>query len=287
MIRSYVLLLLSIALLMCLPRAAHAAESYDNCTGYITSLPTVISAEGKWCLKQDLSTAMTSGRAIDIQANNVTIDCNDFKLGGLAAGKGTFTQGIFNDGHLNSTIRHCNIRGFFNGIILEGASCGGHVVEDNRLDGNTFTGMQVLCDGSTVRRNRVFNTGGTTQGFTQPAGIFSSNSVDIFDNLVVGVTGNSAGELVTGIETYQQDGSIIGNHVRVFTGTEVGTERAIFNLTAGRLSMRDNDVIGKGGSGSLGLTCDSTLARARDNMIIGFATGLGGCSDDGGNVDAP
>ena len=88
-IRAVPLSFLVLLLFLCGPRAAHAAQSYDNCTGFITSVPAVISTQGTWCLKQDLATAIASGNAISVNANNVTLDCNDFKLGGLAAGAGT------------------------------------------------------------------------------------------------------------------------------------------------------------------------------------------------------
>src|SRR6185369_2787721 len=83
------LLLVMLGLLLGTPRAASAAESYDNCTGFITTLPAVITTQGTWCLKQDLATAITSGNAITINTGNVTIDCNDFKLGGMSAGLAT------------------------------------------------------------------------------------------------------------------------------------------------------------------------------------------------------
>ena len=66
-----------------------------------------------WCLRHDLSTSIVSGQAIDIQANNVAIDCNDFKIGGLAAGNGSMAVGIHALTRQNATVRHCNIRGFY------------------------------------------------------------------------------------------------------------------------------------------------------------------------------
>src|SRR5688500_982965 len=109
---------------------ARAAESYDNCTGFIDSLPATISTQGTWCLRKDVSTSMTSGIAITVAANNVTVDCNDFKIGGLAAGNDSSAFGIFTD-RQNVTVRHCSIRGFFYGIYLIGA---GNLIEDNLLD---------------------------------------------------------------------------------------------------------------------------------------------------------
>src|SRR5207344_3123760 len=135
----------------------------------ITSVPAQISTPGTWCLKKDIATAMTSGSAILIMTNNVTIDCNDFKLGGLAAGPGTLALGISARNQHNIAVRHCNIRGFYVGLELDyivelGATGGGgHIVEDNRFDYNTSTGLWVEGDGSVVRRNRVFETGGATE----------------------------------------------------------------------------------------------------------------------------
>src|SRR5687768_16439274 len=108
---------------------AHAAESYDNCTGFIETLPATISTQGTWCLKHDVSTAITSGNAITIAANNVTLDCNDFKVGGLAAGDSSAANGVYAASRLNATVRQCGVRGFSQGIWLDGA---GHLVEDNR-----------------------------------------------------------------------------------------------------------------------------------------------------------
>ena len=123
---------------------AVAAESYDNCTGFVDSLPAVISSQGTWCLRKDLATPVGTGVAIDIRTNNVTLDCNDFKIGGLAAGSGTRTNGIGATGRSNITVRHCSVRGFFHGIKLDGA---GHLIEHNLLDRSTWMGISVAGDG--------------------------------------------------------------------------------------------------------------------------------------------
>jgi len=73
---------------------ASAAESYDSCTGFIDAVPTVITTPGTWCLRHDIGTTASNIHAIDIQTNNVTIDCSDFKLGNVAAGTGTQSIGI-------------------------------------------------------------------------------------------------------------------------------------------------------------------------------------------------
>src|SRR4249919_326642 len=114
---------------------AHA-ETFHTCGTIIAIIPTVITTQGVYCLSHDVNTAITAGKAIDVQTNNVTIDCNGYKIGGLAGGTGSNAYGIFADTRLNITVRNCGIRGFYFGINLTGSGGAGHLVEDNRLDNN-------------------------------------------------------------------------------------------------------------------------------------------------------
>src|SRR5687767_11593422 len=98
-----------------------AAEGYSNCEGFIDSLPATITTQGVWCLRQDLNTPISSGYAIDIRTNNVTIDCNDFKIGGMAGGSATSAYGVHAVSALNTTVRNCTVRGFYIGVRLNGS----------------------------------------------------------------------------------------------------------------------------------------------------------------------
>jgi len=281
--------LLMFAVLLAVPPTTHAAESYDNCTGFITSIPAVISTQGTWCLKQDLATAITSGDAITISTNNVTLDCNNFKLGGLAAGAGTLANGVHAVDRVNATVRRCNIRGFESGIFLASTGIGGgHIVEDNRFDGNTRIGLEVDGDGSVVRRNLVFDTGGTTQA-ANAYGIYAADSVDVLDNTVSGVAATSGGNgFAVGIYTFGNlSGSISNNRVRDLLKDGSGAARGIFNENSDRIAITGNHVIGDGSVGSEGVECFDKDGRARDNIFNGFETPIATCSDDGGNVQVP
>ncbi len=107
-----------------------------NCTP-INTVPAVITLPGVYCLTKSLVTSMTSGNAIDIQANNVVFDMNGHRLGGLGAGLGTNARGIYANNRQNITIRNGTVRGFLIGIFLEGSSGQGHLIEDVRADQNT------------------------------------------------------------------------------------------------------------------------------------------------------
>jgi hypothetical protein len=287
MTRFNLALLLILALLIASPAAK--AETYNTCTGFITSLPTVISTPGTWCLKQDLATAITSGNAITINTNNVTIDCNNFKLGGLAAGVSTTADGIVAIGRLNGVVRNCNIRGFLHGVAFYTGG-GGHTIENNRFDGNTYTSVLIEGDGSVVQHNRIFDTGGSTGiGNHSAIGINALDSVDLIDNTISNVTAKTGGNgdaigIYTDLNT---SGSISGNRIRGLLKDGGGVALGILNHDSGRLALVDNQVVGDGSVGSEGFECTTKDGRAKDNVLNGFETGIVGCSDDGGNVIAP
>lgn len=274
------------ALALFAPWAVGAAESYDNCTGFITSVPATIATQGVWCLKQDLATAITSGVAITVNANNVTIDCNDYKLGNLAAGIGTQTSGIGAYSRLNTTVRHCNIRGFKEGVVFGGLSGGGHLIEDNRFDNNTRMAIGLYGDGSVVRRNRVFDTGQGT-GSIQAFGIYAEGEVDIQENLVAGVAVEAGSNGFTfGIDVHGYTCRIHGNSVRGVLKDGTGASYAIIvDSSLGRSIVTNNSLIGDGTG--IGISCDNAINRAKDNVIAGFATTMTGCGDAGGNDQTP
>jgi hypothetical protein len=258
------------------PTTVHAAQSYDNCTGFITSLPATITTQGTWCLNADLTTAITSGNAITVAANNVTIDCNDFKLGGLAAGAATQAYGIYANTRDNLTIRRCNIRGFYSGTDLFSGS--GHLVEDNRFDSNTFVGVYVASNRSIIRRNLVIATGGSSvSGLSY--GIYSQGSVDVLDNTVNGVTATGTNNDASGIYTSSNpDGRISGNSVRGLVKAGAGAAYGIYNYNSGRIMLSNNQVVGDGSAGGIGLYCATAQGRATGNVVGGFATAISTCS---------
>src|SRR5947207_13133356 len=101
---------LALAALAAVASSARAASSYDNCVGYIDAVPIVISTPGTWCLRHDVVTNATGIRAIDIETNNLTIDCNGFSLSNLLAGPGTLSTGVSAWGYSNIHVPKCTIQ---------------------------------------------------------------------------------------------------------------------------------------------------------------------------------
>jgi hypothetical protein len=269
--------------LFALSTPAHAAASYDACTNFIPSLPTTITTQGVWCLDKDLGTAIGTGNAITINTNNVTIDCNGFKLGGLLAGLGTMTNGVYANGRSNITVRDCNIRGFAIGVNLEGSSGSGHRIERNRIEGSTFSGIAVAGDGVLVRDNLVIDTGGSTvAGNPWTVAVMIGGRGDVIDNQIDGVDGASS-------DTYQAIGiaalsssnvTIKGNRISalihpVGPGANIGVG-FVGNPVA---DVRDNTLHGDLG---ISVLCTSSAQVLHGNAWL-MGLPFGGCSDGGDN----
>ena len=271
------------SLLLSLLSMPAAAETWATCTGTVASLPAVITTQGVWCVDRDLATAMSSGVAITIAANNVTLDCNGYKLGNLAAGVTTAAVGIQSSGRVNATIRGCHVRGFANGIHLTGSigaspTSAGHLVEDNHVEASTTNGMLVKGLNSTIRRNRLHDLGlSPTQGV---AGIAAIGSVDVVDNVVDGVQAAAGtANAVWGIYAQPLHGTLIGHNEIRGVLPALGFGWGIFIAgTDGRLSaVRDNMIVRAAPSTMWASCSPGSTAAVRDNLAMGWTTGSTSC----------
>ena len=278
---SSVLLLAGVAL----PGAPWAAESYDNCTGFIDTLPAVVSSQGTWCLRRDLSTAITAGHAIEVTANNVTLDCNGFKVGGLAGGPSSVADGIFTE-RSNLTVRACSVRGFFTAIAAVGS---GHLVEDNRIEGALSHGISVEAAAGMVRRNFVLTTGGSSLG-NSPRAINIVGGVDVIDNTVDGSASSSRSSVSFGIVALAtSDISIAHNRVRnIASPVQVPSGAIVVHgSSTGSVSLRENTLGNSAGAFTVGIRCHGPMDIASGNHLVGFTSSLVSedCTVGPGNVE--
>lgn len=271
------LALLAAAALLAPPPAA--AETYQTCAGFIESVPTVIHTQGVWCLKKDLSTAMASGNAITINTNNVTLDCNGFKLGGLAAGPASATTGIHATDRQNTTVRNCNVRGFLVGISLDGDTAGNRV-EDNRFDNNLWMGIAVAGDQNLVQRNMVFSTGGA-----QNYNVGIAADADIIDNTVSDVFSAHPTAFVIGISASGPGNTVVGNRVRNLAS---GQPYAAINVgSAGMLLERNRIDSEFDTNGDAVRTTGDGEATCVGNLSRNYANGFEQCGVTSGNITLP
>jgi len=242
------LVLLTLAL-----TATPARAETVNCTA-ITSLPAAITVQGVYCFTGDLATAMTSGNAINIETNNVVLDLNGFKLGGLAAGPGTMATGILASNRQNLTIKNGTIRGFAVGIFLgDSGGSQGHVVEDIRADQNRLEGIDVRGSGNIVRNNQVVATGGST---------------------VFGANANATGILVEGSGPRVLNNDVI---TTVKQGTGIARGILLATVTGGlvvnnRITVADRGIDFGGSDG-----------KYRDNLTFDVTTPYTGGTNVGNN----
>ena len=272
-----------VVLLSAWSATGQAASSFDGCSGTIAALPAVISTQGTWCFEGDRSTLLATGAAIKVNTNNVTIDCNGFKLTGTGAGEGTATIGIQAVGRVNVTVRDCHIRGFR--VAVQGGGSAFRIL-GNRLESSTQRALSISGDHHTIRGNLITDTGGSTLGDGAALGVVLSGSGDILDNTIGGVVARSGGGGgAWGIQVSDDDGpalaNIVGNRIRdVIPDGPVSV--GIRNVSSGPVTIADNVMFGTGAG--IGISCANAKGAVRGNSVMRFATGLSGCPSDGGNV---
>jgi len=259
---------------------AQAAESYDNCTGTITSIPTTISTQGTWCLKGNLGTSITTGSAIVIATNNVTLNCNDFRIGGLAGGVGTNAIGVSAASQLNTTIRNCGIRGFLEGVRISGASAGA-LIEHNRLDGNTKAGIVLEGSGHMVRFNRIIDTGGRPAS-TQTDGVLSiADETQITDNTIIGMTVTENEGDVVAITSFGNANEVARNYIAGLVSDDTGVEFGIVTGNGTASTIHRNQILSfpDNNGTAISSTADN---QCTNNNTTGWDSGIVGCDTLGG-----
>ena len=270
-----------------------SAGAPDNCQ-IISSVPFTISSSGHYCLTGNLGTSATTGAAISITANNVTLDFQGFRLGGLGAGPDTEAAGVSAIGRRNITVRNGVVRGFAVGIALtnppvlltsspiESASSG-HLIENNLIDSSTQGGILVGGVGVTVKNNRVVNTQRDDTAMVplavmpqlvgpfRPRGITALN---VNDGLIQGnhVSGTFSPNGAYGIEIAQSNGvNVSGNTVNFGsidnTPVLVGSQNALEDTLAG--IAVDN------AEGAVTTVRDNTIMFDSDELILAVAPANG------------
>jgi len=149
--------------------------------GKITSVPQTITAPGVYCVTTKITSNLSSGAAITINANNVVLDLNDFAIGNLGAGATTTAIGVYATDRQNITIRNGTLRGFFVGVALidgTAATSSGHLVQNITTDTSYLGGIVVQGRAGRVNDNKVMHTVGANSG---------SSPFPTTNNLAVGI----------------------------------------------------------------------------------------------------
>ncbi len=275
------------AFLSCVPALSPAHAETTLCTE-ITALPFTITAQGVYCLKKNLNVNLSAfdSAAITINAGNVTIDFNGFRVNNQAPLATNSTNGVFASDRSNITLKNGFIRGFATGIYLGEVSPNGssnHLVEGMKIADSGYVGIWVAGDKSVIRDNRILATGGGPDVIA--FGIYLSNLDNglVSDNIVAGLS-----------ETLENYGVYVGNSILVkVTGNEIsdvngGTnDRAIGLANADHAIIAQNRLLNVPGTGTAGIVDigSSDNVACRENESAGFsATPFSGCDVPVDNV---
>jgi Right handed beta helix region len=254
--------------------AAVQAQTPPGGCAAIASIPAVISAPGVYCLIQDLETA---GGGIEIQADDVVIDCNHHKI---EADPGSTASGVLSaTGKSRLAVRRCTILGFQRGIDVSGGN--DHIIEENRLAANKIFGIRIgdasqPSNGALIRHNQVVNTGDTGLSFAHGIVAHGQSSL-VQGNHVAVVT--SSGLNTAGIDLIGMGHSARGNTVLdIRSPTATG-------LRGGHV-VQDNTVVAAVGGGSFGIDSPSAICRGNDVVGFGVSTDPNSleCSSSLGNL---
>lgn len=248
----------------------------------ITSLPYAINASGKYCLNSNLSMSSPTGIAIEINADSVVLDLNGFNITGAPAGPGSHAIGIRSSDRKSITIRSGSVKGFYNGIFLQGSNSAWCVIENIKVQDVTYEAIRVEGQGHIVRNNHVVNTSGNPDaatggnGSSVAIGAYGSRNMivnnDIMDTVAIG---NGIG---TGINLNASDRSVVENNRIVNTAGPINPF-AIFVGSSADVLVVGNRIIGS----QIGISFSGSTGSYRDNLVLGCITSYQGGTDAGNN----
>jgi hypothetical protein len=166
-----------------------------NCTP-IQAVPYVISRPGKYCLVKNLTTTLSSGAAIRIEADHVTLDLGGFSLTRTAGPAPAAANGIEATGHDAVTVRNGTVDGFLRGVTLAGMDKKGALVEQMRILNAYYEGIRVEATGGIIRQNQIVRVANTPEvaaaaslnGVALGMGIYGANN-RVLDNSIADVYG--------------------------------------------------------------------------------------------------
>lgn len=280
-----------------------------------SDIPLIITASGSYYLAENVSLAAGSGRCIEVQIDDVTIDLCGFVMSGADSNS---SYGVYMNGRSNVEIRNGTIRDFYTGIIESDSTNGKNhrvygvrvlscvyssiymrycencrVMDCTIADGGTRTGVSgtvyAICvgAGSTVAGNSIYNYGISTS--CRSYGIETGSNCAVTGNTVHDTGTSSTADYAVGIWT-GYNCTVAGNSV--YDNGDSTSSATVYGIHAGIASVvTDNSVYSNGDSAGgtvYGFACDHSCTVARntshENGISASATVYGISVGDGSTV---
>lgn len=238
-------LVFSILLVGCV---AHEGSKPDSSPcKVIDEVPIVIAQSGCWEVDRNLSFNDEDGTAIQVTANNVTIDFLGHVLSGPTSG-GSTAKAVRSNGVNRLIVRGGVIDGFFAGVWIESPppGTGWHIVEGMTISHSTFRGIRVEGVGSVVRKNQIKHIGGTMVFEDSYAmGIEAmGDASEVSANTVLDVRGQGVGEGVGISLSRAREASEIRDNLLVGSAQPSASYGIWLSVGADRTSVNQNYVYG-------------------------------------------
>lgn len=241
----------------------------------LTSFPATISTAGKYCLAEDVTVDSPSAKAIHIDANDVTLDCEGHTLKNLATANNGTSVGVYLYAQNNVVIRNCRIIGGFTHGIQASQDNSTYnqnyyiEIKDNYVAGPYHHGIWAYGSAVEVTGNRVYDIGGQLNrdgiGIRVGASSVGFRLHTVVDNFVAGT--NSPYRHAFGIYSDNSQGGIfIRNGVVGSSGNDNFGSYG-FRIGGSYNRVTDNHVTGTGKANDRGILSTDGTTSCYDNYI--------------------
>lgn len=275
------------------PGEAQAQSSAPPCS-MISSLPVVINEPGNYCMAVNATVNITTGQAILIDANDVTLDCQNYTLTNEAASATGSSAGIRATNRHNLLIRNCRVMGgFTDGIHVHMPFNGPTTSYYNRIENNYVGGPYrygILGIGSAIeiRNNQVYDVGGQENsaafGIRIGGSSVSGFKFQVVENNIIAGT-NSPSNNAYGIYSDSSIGSMfLSNRISGTYGMLPNYRGTGIRIAVGDANtLRDNIINGGGRANEIGIQTVTNGGVCFDNQIRVSLNPTVGCIATHGN----
>lgn len=245
-----------------------------DCTA-LTGFPATISAAGKYCLADDVTVDSPGIKAITINANDVTLDCDGHTLKNLATSNNGTSVGVYLFAQNNVVIRNCRIiGGFAHGIHANQDNTSFNQnyyidIKDNYVAGPYHHGIWVYGSAVEVTGNRVYDIGGQLNrdgiGIRVGASSVGFRLHTVMDNFVAGT--NSPYRNAFGIYSDNSQGGIFVRNGVVGSSGHDSFGSYGFRIGGSYNRVTDNHVTGSGKANDKGIFSSHESTSCYDNYL--------------------
>ncbi len=192
-----------------------AAVNGQECTP-VVAVPFTIATPGTYCLTESLTTAETTGAAIEIGTDDVVLDFQGHSLDGTSAGVSTRAQGVHSLNRRRITVRNGRLVGFYIGVHLDlSVDSGDHLVENMLVEQSRWKAIKLEGTSNVMRGNTVRFVGG---GGHHVDGVSAcennyNGSIEAYNNTLIDVGAGEADSSPDGMMLYCRNALAIGNRL--------------------------------------------------------------------------